>query len=163
MAEIDIQITFDAQTIAQSYGHNGDPNNPVQVASNLIYMVTAQADALNGNGGGELTVYAQTEDTIRWREATTSPDYSAILYAFIPTQGAGLISTPQALEATVTVPLPDPDDPTHPNTQTIQDYFWNSTVLNPGQVTYHFWFMIVSRQGDVLGYYWWDPFISISS
>jgi nematocidal protein AidA len=162
MAEIDVLVTFDAETIYHNYGGNTDSGNPVSVSNDLIYMVTAQDDALNGNGGGELTIYAQTEDTIRWREATPSPDYSAILYRFT-TDSTGLITPPVALEAPVTVPLPDPDNPTVPLTQTIQDYFWNSTVIAPGSVTYHFAFMLVSRHGDVLGYYQWDPFISITS
>lgn len=163
MAQIDIQITFDAQTIVETYGHNTDPQNPVQVDTKFIYMVTAQDDAVSGEGGGELTVYAQTEDELRWREAALGPDFSAILYQFVPTQGGDLISTPVPLEAEVTVPLPNPSDPTNPGRQTIEDYYWSSDVQNAGEVTYHFYFMVVSRAGDVLGYYWWDPFISISS
>lgn len=158
---IDIQITFDAETILASYGKNGDPNNPVGISAGLVYMVVASGQAVSGNGGGELNVSAETDDTIRWRETTPGVDYSAILYAF-PTQSS-LISTPVPLISTVTVPLPNPSNPTQPGRQAIQDYFWNCTVLNPGSVTYHFNFMIVGRDGTVQGYYWWDPFITINS
>lgn len=161
MSEIDIQITFDAETILQQYGTNTDPNNPVAVSASYIFMVVAAPDAVSGNGGGELNVKAETDDTIRWRETTPGIDYAAILYAF-PTQ-TNLISTPQPLLSTVTVPLPNPNNPTQPNKQTIQDYFWNCVVLSPGTVTYHFNFMIVDRSGNTKGYYWWDPFITITS
>ena len=56
---------------------------------------------------------------------------------------------------------PDPADPVHPKAQTISDYFWESTVLAAGSVTYAFNFMIVGRDGAVKGYYFWDPFITI--
>jgi nematocidal protein AidA len=160
---IDILVVFDAETIVAKYGTNSDPANPVAVDNSLIYMIVASGEAVSGNAGGELNIAAQTEDTIRWREATLGPDFSAILYLFVPTSGGGLISNPVPYLATVTEPLPNPQNPTQPGTQTIQDYFWNSVALSPGSVTYHFNFMIVARNGATQGYYWWDPFITISS
>jgi hypothetical protein len=163
---IDVLVTFDAEGIIATFGPNGDPNNPVQIPvtnpPQWIFMVTDQAGVLSGQGGSELNVTAQTEDTIRWREVTPGPDYESILYAFDPTGGGNLISTPQAMLATVTEPLPNPANPTVPNRQTVQDYLWNCVVTGAGQVTYHFSFMIVDRAGNVQGYYWWDPFITIN-
>ena len=80
----------------------------------------------------------------------------------VPASGGNLISTPEPLEVEVKTPLPNPADPTKPTSQTIQSYFWNTTVLSPGDVTYHFNFMILDRDGNVQGYYWWDPFIHIT-
>jgi len=61
------------------------------------------------------------------------------------------------------VPLPNPQNPLHPDRQTIQNYFFQTTVENPGDVTYHFNFMLLKRDGTVQGYYYWDPYIHIYS
>ncbi|WP_456442558.1 inclusion body family protein [Psychroserpens sp.] len=162
---IDVLIAIDAETILQTYGTNNTPNAPVQVtATNLIYMITKQKDALSGNAGNELQIAAQTMDVIRWRETSLSMDaaYTGILYEFEATAGGDLISPPIPLVAEVQVPLPDPSNPTVPKTQKIESYFWNSTVLKPGDVTYHFKFIVCDRTGAIQGYFWWDPFIHIT-
>ncbi|MBI9050756.1 MAG: inclusion body family protein [Anaerolineaceae bacterium] len=162
---IDVLVAVDADTIVSKYGTNTDPNSPVQITDpTLIFMITKQADAVNGNAGNELTIGAKTLDTIRWRETTLSLNaaYFALLYKFEAGAGGNLISPPIPLEADVETPLPDPANPTVPKKQTIKSFFWNSTVLEPGSVTYHFNFMILDRNGDVQGYYWWDPFIKIT-
>lgn len=162
---IDVLIAVDTETIISKFGTNSDANNPVQITdSSLIFMITKSADALSGNAGSELTIAAETLDTIRWRETSLSLNatYSALLYKFVATKGGDLISQPVPLLAEVQTPLPDPSNPTQPKSQTIESYFWSSTVLQPGSVTYHFNFMIVDRAGNVQGYYWWDPFIKIS-
>lgn len=163
MAQIEILITFDAATIIEKCGTSTDPTNPVGVPGDLIYLITPLDDALAGSdGSSELTVIAKTEDTLSWREATLGPDFSVLLYQFVVSPG-NLITPPQPLQASVTVPLPNPTNPTQPLLQTITDYFWMSVVLQPGQATYHFCFMVVARDGTVQGYYTWDPHISISS
>ncbi len=162
---IDVLIIFDTETIIEKYGKNTDSNNPTQITQqDLIYMVTKQGNAVSGEAGNELKVAAKTMDEIRWHETTLSlnADAEAILYKFIATQGQDLISTPEAFLATVKTPLPNPADPQKPTMQEVQTYFWNSIILKPGQVTYHFQFMIVDRDGTVQGYYWWDPYIQIT-
>jgi nematocidal protein AidA len=162
---IDVLVVVDAETIIESYGKNTDPSNPTQVTAGLIYMITKQADVVSGNAGNELNFKARTLDVIRWRETTLSLSaaYDAILYGFVAAAGGDLISPPLPLLADVRTPLPNPADPTHPGAQTIKSYFWTSTVLAAGSVTYHFNFMIVDRDGVVQGYYWWDPFIQVTA
>jgi hypothetical protein len=162
---IDVLIAVDTETVISKYGTNTDPDNPVQIKDpSLIFMITKSADAVSGNAGNELKIGAKTLDTIRWRETSLSLNavYSAILYKFVTTSGQELISTPIPLIAKDQTPLPDPKNPTVPKTQTIETYFWTSTVLDPGDVTYHFNFMIVDRSGNIQGYYWWDPYIQIT-
>ncbi|MEO0731416.1 MAG: inclusion body family protein [Bacteroidota bacterium] len=162
---IDVLISIDADTILSKYGKGTDPANPRQITDkSLIYMITRQDDQVSGNAGAELNVKAETLDTIRWRETslTLNAAYSAILYKFVATAGGNLISPPVPLIVEVDEPLPDPNDLLHPKSQTVKNYFWNCNVLQAGSVTYHFNFMIVDRHGDVQGYYWWDPFITIT-
>lgn len=163
---IDVLVAIDADTIMAKFPGATDPNNPVQVTDpSLIFVITRQSDVVSGNAGNELNIAAEVLDTIRWRETTLTldADYDAILYSFTAAAGGDLISPPTPLLATVTAPLPNPADPLHPTTQTIKSYFWNCEVLSQGSVTYHFSFMITDRNGAPQGYYWWDPFITISN
>lgn len=162
---IDVLIVVDAETIIDKNGKNTDPANPVQITTpGLIFMVTKQANAVTGEAGTELNLSAQSMDVIRWREATLSlnSEVDAILYKFVAVSGGDLISTPQPLLATVNTPLPNPADPTKPESQTVKTFFWNCNVLSKGKVTYHFQFILVDRNGEIQGYYWWDPFITIT-
>lgn len=163
---IDVLIAIDTESIINDYGTNTDPNSPAQVATdkNYIYMIVRSDEAVSGNAGAELTIAAKTLDVIRWRETslTLNATYSTILYEFDSTNADGLITTPQPIVVEVKTPLPVASDPLHPSTQTINDYFWNCTVEKAGSVTYHFKFMILDRDNNVQGYYWWDPFIQIT-
>lgn len=162
---IDVLVVFDTVSILNKYGTNTTPDTPVQVTdNNMIYMVTNDGNAVSGQAGNELNIKAETLDVIRWREASLSlnSDAEAILYKFVATSGGDLISAPAPLQVTVKEPLPNPQDPTSPTMQEVKAYFWNSNVLSPGSVTYHFQFMIVDRDGNTQGYYWWDPFITIT-
>ena len=161
MAEIDIQVTFDAVAILDTYKGSSNQNNPVGISGDLVYLVTNQGHVVTGEGGSELNVSAQTDDVLRWREATLNPGYSVLLYAFTPPMG--LISPPRPLRSTVTVPVPNPSSPLQPGRQTIQDYFWQSTVQSPGHLAYHVSFMIVDQSGAQMGYYAWEPFVTITS
>ncbi|GAB4188996.1 MAG: inclusion body family protein [Wenzhouxiangellaceae bacterium] len=163
---IEVLVVVDAASLIQEYGTNTDPQKPVQVTQpELIYMITRQANALAAQASNQLVIAAKTLDVIRWRQTTLSLNsaYTGILYQFEASGGSDLISPPMPLEATVSVPLPNPAAPTKPDVQRIKTYFWNSTVLSPGEVTYDFRFMLVDRQGKIQGYYWWDPYIQISA
>ena len=161
---INVIIVADAESIIEVYGGNNNSNTPQQIDPKYIHMVVKEADAISGQGGGELNISARVEDSIRWRETTLSlnAEYSSFLYKF-STNDEGLISTPFPIEATRTVPRPDPEDPLNPQTQEIHDYHWSCEVTRVGQVTYQFSFMILDRNGEKLGYYRWDPFITISN
>lgn len=165
---IDVLASIDAETIAATYGKNNtDPNHPRQVDQKYIHMVVKDASALKGQGGGELEIQAFTLDEIRWRSTslTLEGSYDVLFYGFVATEGAKLISKPEPRLVTVKSLLPDPDNPLKPTIQTTQNYFWECTVEQQGEVTYHLQFMIYERSSgnlNLVGYYWWDPFIKIT-
>lgn len=162
MAQIYVQITFDAAGIIERYGQNSNASTPVAVSGNFIYMVAAQNHVLSGTeGSDELTLLAQTMDEVAWLESTLGPDYSVILYQFAANPG-NLLGQAQLNQSAVKLPLPNPTNPMQPLMQTVQEYYWSVNVENPGTVAYHFNFMVVARDGTVQGYYTWDPFIKIT-
>jgi nematocidal protein AidA len=160
---IDVLLVIDAQTIVGSYPP-GTAANPTSIDRPLIFMMVKTADVLFGQASKELKIKAQTLDEMRWRETTLSLNsaYFGLIYGFFALRGQDLLSTPSPLLAEVKTPLPNPQDPTHPTTQSIKNYFWSTTILKPGEATYAFNFMILDRHNAVQGYYFWDPFISIT-
>lgn len=164
---IDVLASIDAESIIDVYGKNADLNNPRQVDPKYIHMVVRDKNVSSGQGGGELEIAASVLDQIRWRSTSLSLQgaYDVLFYAFSATGGGNLISKPQPIRVQVKSLLPNPDDPTSPSAQTIQNYFWSCAVEQEGEVTYHFNFMIYEKSSTGLnldGYYWWDPFIKIT-
>ncbi|MDB6183168.1 inclusion body family protein [Paracoccus fistulariae] len=161
---IDILMVIDAETLLAS-GATGTADAPAPVGADLIWLIVRSGNAVFGQGSKELKITAKTMDTLRWRCTSMSLNaaYSGMLYKFFALKGGSLISKPQPLDAQVTTPLPNPADPTQPGAQTITSAFWSATVLAQGEVTYTFCFMILDRTGKPLGYFKWDPFISITT
>ena len=161
---IDILFAIDAETLVKDYPP-GTAESPTSVDKPLIYLLVRSGNAVFGQASKELKINARTLDVIRWRETTLSLNsaYYGLLYKFFALRGDNLLSSPVPLVAEVQSPLPDPSNPTKPKTQTLHNYFWTSTVLKPGEVTYAFNFMVLDRDDNIHGYYFWDPFIAIKS
>lgn len=162
-AIVDILMVIDAETLVKNYP-KGTVQNPTVVPAPLIYLIADSKYVDFGQATKELKIAIKTLDEIRWRSTSLSLEsvYYSLLYKFELVHGNPLISEPTPLLADVQVPLPDMHDPLHPKTQTIKNYFWSSTSLSSGEMTYTFYFMILDRDNTPLGYYFWDPFIKIT-
>lgn len=176
-SDIDILCAIDAQTILENYpSPSNDPNNPTSINNDLVYMTVKQGSAVTGNGTGELNVQATIGDSLRWRETTLSVNFenSVQFYNFV-SSSQNLITLPPDLVggvqadgslSTVDEAMPKhvsgapPWLPTSVNPTPF--HFWQSTTESQGSVTYHWQFLIADRTGTVLGYFQWDPFITIS-
>lgn len=160
---IDILIAVDGETLAEKYP-GGTPEKPNVVADPLIFLIADSPYVSFGQASKELKISVKTLDAIRWRSTTLSLNsaYFCLLYDFKLVSGGNIISTPEPLLAEVTAPLPDPSSPLSFTTQKIWNYFWNSSAVSKGEATYTFYFMILDRENNPLGYYYWDPFIQIS-
>lgn len=165
MAEIiNVLIAFDTETIIKTYTNpSQDPNKPTQVTTSLIYMIVRQGNAISGQAGGNLNIKAQVGDIVRWRETSLSlsAESNALLYAYIRGSGEGRISNATAHIVEPDVPLPNPDDPLHPKIQNVKIHNWTSEVERQGTVGYTFRFMILDRDEGLIGYYYWDPSVTI--
>jgi hypothetical protein len=164
-----ILIAFDAETLMDMYPHPSmDPNHPtmIQDCNKVIFMVTQKNDTLSGHGAAELDFKASPSDIIRWRETTLERNTgnNIQLYHYTAGSGTNLITPPSIQPVMVTIPIPNAADPLHPKQfQKIADYFWQATVCDTGRIVYNFSFMVLKRDGTVLGYFRWDPFITITN
>ncbi len=169
---IDVLVVFDVDSILEKYPTpSKDPQSPTQISDvqdykGLIHMLVKQSRAIDGMSGGELRFSAKTNDIVRWREETFSDninsDVDVQLYGFSVTQGDGLIDKPQLKNVEVKKIVGNTNDPLSPTYQTITDSYWQTTVLKPGDVTYHWRFLITDDKNEKLGYFEWDPYIHIT-
>lgn len=161
----EVMITFDAEGIIDTYGKqsNPSPSNPINVSYNYIYMVTRAKNAFTGNGGGNLALQVRTGDFIRWRENSPTYSYQAILCGFTVTSGANLLGPMQQSRIEINYAMPNLTDPTAKPTdkQKVKVYSWRTEAQLEGEASYVFTFMLLDRDGNVVGYYKWDPTIRI--
>ena len=164
---IDIIIVFDAKNILNlDYIEvPGTAEDPALITDpdHLIYMISHKDDAIEDSlGGDELEINAKVNDIIRWRGTTISSgtDYSVILYEYESDQ-TDLLEPPNPILSKPIVPLAKLEDLENPDTQEINDFFWETTTLKEGEETYHFKFIIFDKDEQKLGYYQWDPSINI--
>ncbi|RDG39650.1 inclusion body family protein [Streptomyces corynorhini] len=168
MADLNVLIAFDAATIVERYPNaSRNPDAPTQVDHQLIYMTTRH-DHIIGSSGAELNLRAEPGDSIRWRETTLSlgSDYKALLYKYVSDDSAHtLIRTPEIEVIDGVFPMPKEGAEGKPEfvTQSYEDHYWRTTVKRAGNVVYHFFFQILDHHRQVLGYFQWDPFITIEN
>ena len=174
---IDILCAIDAEDILSQYPNpSQNSGSPTGVSANLIYMIVQQGSAISGNGQGELNISANIGDNIRWRETSLSLnfEYSVQFYNF-SSSSQDLITLPPVLVggvnndgtlAEVQEAMPKhvsgapPWLPTSVNNTPY--HYWQSTAQEAGNETYHWQFLIADSNGNVQGYFQWDPYITIS-
>jgi hypothetical protein len=164
---LDTFIVFNAEDIIDKFGKGGSADKPIFVdykkANDVIYMNIREKNRGAAGGGAFLKIHAKMNDVIRWRESTLSrnAEYFALLYKYEHHSGDKLVDQVgfDRLDG-LTVPLPDPNNPTQPKTQKISDYYWEAKVRREGTENYYFRFMLLTRNLEKVGFYYWDPTIT---
>lgn len=176
MATINIQIAVDAATLAEQVQDGsisaGSVNSPTYLgsytSSDVYICMITQSGNVNNNtqGESELSVSANGGDTLEWAMTTfdNNDDYTAFLYAgnFTP---ASAMTALTYIAPQTTIYLPPSGNPTGTLTAyTNQTSFAQATVIQTNlSVQYNLSFIVVNnKNGTVVGYFYWDPFIAVS-
>lgn len=172
---IDILTVIDAKSLVSDCGPNQSTSGNAIVlggrldASKYIYMLVKRSEVVGIEAQPELKVAVKTGNIIRWRltSLTVNTGYSTLLYRMNISGGSGLITTPAPYEASIKVPKPEADDNggvtiNTQHTQPYKDFYFQSTARTPGDVTYQLYFMLSDDQGKPFGYFYWDPYLTIT-
>lgn len=156
MAVIDVLTVIDAVRVLKDAGPNDYektgkfyplPHDGI----GYVYMIVTFADAKQ-DAVTELDLFANAGDTIRWRMTTASEgaNYQCIIKSVHVGNGADCIATPQMKHEIIKVPQVDTTTPDLDKLilQKTEDVYWETKVLKPGSVTYHFNFVLCSSGGD---------------
>lgn len=165
MSQIDVISVVDATSLLGLGAPSQDQHNPTAAPSNYVFMVTAQGNALSGNGSGALEIVVNTDDVIslRARGATLSPAYTIAIYALTFDQGQDLLGAVQLNEVQMQSYYPThATAPLQFSAQQITAPFWSVGALKAGSATGRCSFAILqSGNATPLGYYWAPVAITI--
>jgi nematocidal protein AidA len=171
---IDILTVVDGKSLWQDYkSRPGTLQNPTPLgysASKYIYMLVRRSEANNGaEAQPELNVAVKTGDTVRFRSIslTGNTSYGTLIYRFdfySANAGQSLILTPTPNIQTKNVPTLNIGGDGKPDfgSQSYQDFFFSTLAEKEGQVTYELCIMLTDNQGNKLGYFTWDPYLTIT-
>lgn len=155
MEIIDILIVVDAIRILNDHGknnaaHTGEYVNLKNDGHNYIYMLGTWYH-IQDQADSELDIFAKPGDKIRWRMTTLSmgEKYQGIIKEFVITGGKNNITPPRPAHKTIITPRIDTNELSLDKAvfSMADDIFWESTVLQPGPVTYHTKFVLYAGGG----------------
>jgi hypothetical protein len=167
---IDILTVIDTESLMRDYGSSpGSMASPTCLGANAtkyVYMLVKRSEANNTEAQYELSVAAKTGDNIRWRACslTMNTDLSTLLYKMNVSEGSGNITAPAANEASIKIPTPviSGNQVTSYGTEPYVDFYFQATARSVGRVTYQLYFILSDNQGNPKGYYYWDPYLTIT-
>ena len=176
MSIIDVLIAVDGATLAEQVadksidpGTESHPTSLQSYQSSDVYvsMVAQKSYVVNDGGKSELTIKANAGDSIRWTITTfgNNIDYTAYLYngSFKPASNISPLVYLPVSHSTYLPSTGTPDTST-PVLYHNQLYAAQGTVLAPGEgIQYSLAFKLINNYtGALVGYFTWDPFITVS-
>lgn len=165
---IDINVVFDTETLVSKYPNPSQNSSaPTGIAHQDAYMIAQASDVLGGQATADLNVSASVGDVVRWHSESLSgnSDQSAVIYNIVKFSGASVTGPIQPITASPTMPIPNSANPVQYTPTSQYDYYLNANVTTNGTEGYQVWFYIVQRSHSTLttiGYYYWDPTLTVS-
>lgn len=175
MNTIDILVAVDgaklAQQVADGSINPGSQSSPTVLgayADSDVYisMISESSNVTNEQGQSELTVSANSGDTLRWSMTTfgNNADQTAYLYAgnFNPSDAISELSYVRFEE---NLYLPPSGDPTGTPVKLLNNVLVASGIIQrvSVQIQYTLSFTLVDNAtGSIIGYFTWDPFIQVN-
>jgi len=172
---VDVLTAFDVEKIL-GYQKPGtqlsqDPMNPTLLPNNGyddVYMVTTDRNVISGQAGSDLKMQAEVNDIIRWRtiSLTDVADYKCFIHTFkfigYTAPEKAPLSTPIFEHTFPTEPDPAPGWPNGGvQERPSSDFYWQATARRKGSASYTFVVAVYQRSGKLVGYFQWDPSITI--
>ncbi|CAI0890833.1 inclusion body family protein [Serratia entomophila] len=170
---VNVIVVIDTDALVEAYnGKNPsqDPNSPTGINHSYAYMVVTSQQVIGGSGTADLNFKANVGDVIRWTGTSESNNFDAsVLIYGLPQFGGGtqVFSNPTFKMYTRSSMLPA-QNTIFPVTYSNQTYwFIQADISNTGTENYCIQFGLYYRPsgGDqqLLGYFYWDPAITISN
>jgi hypothetical protein len=167
---INILIGIDTDGIRRQWPNpSKDPKNPTGIDHKHGYMICTGTVPLGGQGTGDLSISANVGDTVRAFAISGSNNFedSVLLYDMPRFQGDQVMSPFTYLHFTHRPTMV----PTSPNVLPAsmvdgESWFYQANIVTTGTESYGVRFALYTRDSnsgrpELLGYYWWDPTISV--
>ena len=179
---VNVLITVNAELLIAQHGYKGTEDTPVNIGSYgtsdaYVAMIAQNNVVLSDDGGSELTIKVNSNDTINWSINTfdNMTNYSVSLYGgtFSKLGSHTVISDLTYASSPIGCSLPseDADNPLKLGAITryenqICTASGRVVYLPPGpsnnKINYTMKFKLENSSGTKTGYFTWDPFIKIT-
>lgn len=153
-----VLLIVDAESLLSRYPQPSlEPQNPTDIASGFVFAISGKQTTKNTINDSLMTLRASNgkDFHIRGRTVSLLAEHSVVFYE-MSVGDAGVLSPPElVVHANLTVPAPDPENPTHPGSHRTDDHYWHCTQLATGVEGCVLNFMLINNNCEPLGYFSW--------
>ena len=151
-------LIVDAESLLSRYPQPSlDPQNPTEIAQGFIFAISGTETTQSTKNDSLVTFIARNGKNfhIRGRTVSLLAEHSVVFYE-MSVGDAEVLSPPElVVHESLTVPAPDPENPTQPGSQTADDHYWHCTQLTAGVEDCVLKFMLINKSCEALGYFSW--------
>lgn len=169
---INIVVVIDTDSIindfsGKSVSQNSD--NPTPIGHQYSFMVATSKSTINGSGTADLNVKAYVDDNLRWTGISEScnSDSSVLIYNLPKSGGDTVFTKPEYVRSNRSAMEPSDNTPFPVSFTKQPHWFMQSTVNDTGTEQYQVQFGLYKRGDDgnqkLLGYFQWDPTITVNN
>lgn len=153
-----VLLIVDAESLFSRYPQPSlEPKKPTKIVQGFIFAISGTQTTQSTTNDSLMTLTASNgkDFHIRGRTVSLLAEHSVVFYE-MSVGDAGVLSPPElVVHANLTVPAPDPANPTQPGSQTADDHYWHCTQLATGVEACELNFMLINKNCEPLGYFSW--------
>ena len=154
-----VLLIVDAESLLLRYPQPSlEPLNPTGIEEGFIFAISDPHTTQSTTSDSVMTFAVSNGKNfhIRGRTVSLLAEHSVVFYE-MSVSDAGVLSPPElVVHKNLTVPAPDPENPTQPGSHTADDHYWHCTQLAAGVAACELQFMLINKNCEALGYFSWS-------
>ena len=160
-----VLLIIDAESVLSRYPKPSmDASNPTSITNDLVFFVTGHTpqEIVVNDSNTKIPVEIGRHLHFRARSISLIAEHSVAVYSM--SVGNSAVITPPTLEVHpgLTVPAPDPANPTKPGSHKADDHYWVCKATTSGTAQCELSFMLVNQQCEAEGFFVWPVVIEIT-
>jgi hypothetical protein len=160
-----VLLVVDAESLLSKYPTPSlEAENPTTITDGFVFVVNGADVEKTGENDSKSTLTASNGKTfhIRGRTVSLIAEHSVVFYD-MAVGDAQVLSQPKLLvNGDLTVPAPDPENPTQPGSHQADDHYWECSQMTPGVAACELSFMLVNQRCEVVGYFSWAVDVKVT-
>lgn len=153
-----VLLIVDAESLLSRYPEPSlEADNPTSISDGFIFAINGSPTPQSTINDSSIALTVGNDATfhIRGRTISLLAEHSVVFYD-MSVGDAGVLSAPElVVRDNLTVPAPDPENPTKPGTHQADDHYWACTRLAAGVEACELSFMLIDKNCEALGYFSW--------
>lgn len=159
-----VLLVVDAESVLSRYPQpSQDAAAPTSISDGLIFFTLGNISKEIVINDSKLTLPVEVGRNIhlRGRSISLIAEHSVVIYRLTVTQSGALSDPHLEVHPNLTVPAPNPENPTVPASRKADDHFWVCTAKAAGVTQCELSFMLVNQQCEAVGYFSWQTKVEI--